>query len=28
VVVFHSPTNALMGGYYGLGFGVMVDDDA
>jgi len=28
VVRFHSPTNATLGGFYGLGVGEIVDDDA
>jgi hypothetical protein len=27
VLSFLHPTNATMGGYWGLGFGVIVDDD-
>jgi hypothetical protein len=27
VVSFHDPTNATMGGFWGLGFGVITDDD-
>lgn len=27
VVSFHDPTNAVIGGFYGLGFGVIVNDD-
>ena len=27
VVSFHDPTNANMGGYWGLGFGIIVNDD-
>jgi hypothetical protein len=27
VVSFHDPTNAVMGGYWGLGFGVILNDD-
>ena len=27
VVSFHSPTEARMGGFWGLGFGIIVDDD-
>jgi hypothetical protein len=27
VVSFHHPTNALMGGFWGLGFGGITDDD-
>jgi hypothetical protein len=27
VVSFHDPTNAIMGGFWGLGFGVITDDD-
>jgi hypothetical protein len=28
VVAFHSPSGARLGGFYGLGFGVITDDDA
>lgn len=27
VVSFRNPTNARMGGFWGLGFGVIIDDD-
>ncbi|MGZ4728598.1 MAG: hypothetical protein ACXWB2_12825 [Acidimicrobiales bacterium] len=27
VVSFHHPTNATMGGFWGLGFGVITNDD-
>ena len=27
IVSFHDPTNAVMGGFYGLGFGLITNDD-